>query len=61
MIKDDQKINLDILIGDFVQMVNSESADLSTDPNVKRVKVIKHTEECGCGINCKDVENELEA
>jgi hypothetical protein len=53
MIKDEDKIDLDVLISDFTQMVNMESPDLSTDPNVKRVRVIKAEDGCGCSNpNC---------
>ena len=48
IIEDKDKIDLDELINEFVQMVSDDSEDLSTDPNVRRVKVIRALEECGC-------------
>lgn len=53
MIKEDQKIDLDQLINEFVQMVDENSPEASTDPNVKRVKVIRAQGGCACG-NCFD-------
>jgi len=58
--KDDQKIDLDELITEFMNMVNEDGTDLSTDPNVKRVKVIKASGGCACG-NCLDEEDVMEA
>ena len=45
---DSKKIDLDELINEFVQMVSDDSPDLSTDPNVKRVKIIRAEGGCGC-------------
>lgn len=39
MIPEKDRINIDDIIEDFINAVNEDSPDLSTDPNVKRVKV----------------------
>ena len=55
-IKEEDKIDLDKLVKEFVQLINEDSQDLSTDPNVKRVKVIKA--DCGCcSKDCSGNEN----
>jgi len=43
-ISDDDKIDLNKIVSEFIQYVNEDSPDLSTDPNVKRIKVIKSDE-----------------
>jgi len=54
-IDESNKIDLNQLINEFVQMVSDDSSDLSTDPNVKRVKIIKADGECaGCGTIWND-------
>ena len=58
MIRDDQKIDLNQLINEFTQMVNEDSTDLSTDPNVKRVKIIRAEGGCACG-DCFETEDEF--
>ena len=35
------KINLDEIVSEFIQYINQDSQNLSTDPNVIKVKVIK--------------------
>jgi len=40
-ISNDEKIDLDEITLEFIQYVNENSPDLSTDPNVVKVKVIK--------------------
>jgi len=40
-IPDKDKINLDEIVSEFIQYINQDSQNLSTDPNVVRVKVIK--------------------
>lgn len=51
-INDSEKINLEQLVNEFVNMVNEDSPDLSTDPNVRRVKVIKADGDCpGCSMS----------
>lgn len=50
---DSDKINLDELINEFIQMVSDDSPDISTDPNVRRVRVIRAEGGCGCcGQDC---------
>jgi len=43
-ISKDDKIDLNQIISEFVQYVNEDSPNLSTDPNIIRVKVIKPDE-----------------
>ncbi|HQF37199.1 MAG TPA: hypothetical protein PLL26_06215 [Candidatus Dojkabacteria bacterium] len=51
MSSDNYKIDLNELITEFVNMVSEDAADLSTDPDVKRVKIIKAEGDCpGCGL-----------
>ncbi|HQF36459.1 MAG TPA: hypothetical protein PLL26_02350 [Candidatus Dojkabacteria bacterium] len=46
-IDDKDKIDLNHIISEFIQYVNEDSSNLSTDPNVVRVRVIKPNEyEC---------------
>ena len=40
-ISKDDKIDLNQIISEFIQYVNEDSPNLSTDPNIIRVKVIK--------------------
>lgn len=40
-ISDEEKIDLNQIVSEFIQYVNEESADLSTDPNIVKVKVNK--------------------
>lgn len=40
-ISKDDKIDLNQIISEFVQYINEDSPNLSTDPNIVRVKVIK--------------------
>jgi hypothetical protein len=40
-IPDKDKINLDEIVSEFIQYINQDSQNLSTDPNVVKVKVIK--------------------
>ena len=40
-ISDKDKIDLDEIISEFIQYINQDSQDLSTDRNVVKVKVIK--------------------
>ena len=43
----DDKINLNEIISEFIQYVNEDSpVGLSTDPSIKRIRVIK-PDECG--------------
>lgn len=35
------KIDLNQIVSEFINYVNEDSPNLSTDPNVKRVKIIK--------------------
>ena len=42
----DDKIDLNKIISEFIQYVNEDSPNLSTDPRIKRIKVIKPD---GCG------------
>jgi hypothetical protein len=44
----DDKIDLNQIVSEFVNYVNEDSPNLSTDPTTKRVKVIKPDPE-GCG------------
>ena len=48
-ISNDDKIDLNKIVLEFIQYVNEDSSDLSTDPNVKRIKVIR-PDENGWGI-----------
>jgi len=43
-ISNNDKIDLNQIISEFIQYVNEDSQNLSTDPNVIRVKVIKPDE-----------------
>ena len=45
-ISKDNKINLNEIVKEFIQYVNEDSPELSTDPNVVRVKIIKPDEYC---------------
>ena len=46
-ISNEDKIDLDQMISEFIQYVNEDSPNLSTDPNAIKVKVIKPDEnEC---------------
>jgi hypothetical protein len=40
-ISNDDKIDLNKIVSEFIQYVNEDSPNNSTDPNVVRVKVIK--------------------
>jgi hypothetical protein len=40
-ISNDDKIDLNQVISEFIQYVNEDSPNISTDPNIKRVRVIK--------------------
>ena len=46
-ISNDDKIDLNQIVSEFINYVNEDSPNLSTDPNVKRIKVIKPDSECG--------------
>jgi len=37
----DETIDLNQIISEFIQYVNEDSPDVSTDPNILRVKIIK--------------------
>ena len=37
----DDKIDLNQIVSEFINYVNEDSPNLSTDPNIKRVKIIK--------------------
>jgi len=41
LISESDKIDIDQIIYEFIQYVNQESPDISTDTDVVRVKVIK--------------------
>ena len=59
MTSESYKINLDELITEFVNMVSEDAADLSTDPDVKRVKIIKAEGDCpGCGLKLDSFDDE---
>ena len=45
-ISSEDKIDLNKIVSEFIQYVNEDSPDISTDPNVVRVKIIKK-DECG--------------
>ncbi len=48
-IPEEAKIDLDKIISEFIQYVNEDSPDLSTDPNVIKVKVLKpDSYDCPC-------------
>ena len=48
-ISDDQKIDLEQIVSEFIQYTSIESANKSTDPSVARVKVIKPDgNDCPC-------------
>lgn len=40
-IPSDDKIDLNKIVSEFIQYVNEDSPNLSTDPNIQRIKVIK--------------------
>jgi len=40
-ISNDDKIDLNQIVSEFINYVNEDSPNLSTDPNVQRIKVIK--------------------
>ncbi len=40
-IPSDDKIDLNQIVSEFINYVNEDSPNLSTDPNIKRVKIIK--------------------
>jgi hypothetical protein len=46
-ISDNQKLDLDQIVFDFIQYVNEDSPNISTDPNVRRIKIIKSDNETG--------------
>jgi hypothetical protein len=43
----EDKIDLNEIVSEFIQYVNEDSPNLSTDPNIKRIRVIKPDSECG--------------
>lgn len=43
-ISKDEKIDLNQIVSEFIQYINEDSPNLSTDPNVVRIKVIKPDE-----------------
>ncbi len=43
-ISKDEKIDLNQIVSEFIQYINEDSPNLSTDPNVIRIKVIKPDE-----------------
>lgn len=45
-IPESDKIDLDTIVSEFIQYVNEDSPNISTDPNIVRVKVIK-SDKCG--------------
>jgi hypothetical protein len=45
-ISNNDKIDLNQIVSEFVQYVNEDSPNLSTDPHIKRIKVTK-SDECG--------------
>lgn len=47
-ISNDEKIDLNQIVSEFIQYVNEDSPNLSTDPNVRRIKVIKPAEDGWC-------------
>ena len=44
-ISNNDKIDLNQIVSEFIQYVNEDSPNLSTDPNIQRVKVIKPAED----------------
>jgi hypothetical protein len=47
-ISNEDKIDLNQIVSEFIQYVNEDSpAGLSTDPSIKRIRVIKADDECG--------------
>ena len=40
-ISSNDKIDLNQIVSEFINYVNEDSPNLSTDPNIKRVKIIK--------------------
>lgn len=47
-ISNDDKIDLNQIVSEFIQYVNEDSPNISTDPNVVRIKVVKTNEEECC-------------
>jgi hypothetical protein len=43
-ISNEDKIDLNQIVSEFIQYVNEDSPDISTDPNIVRVKIIKPDE-----------------
>jgi hypothetical protein len=41
----EDKIDLNEIISEFIQYVNEDSPNLSTDPTIKRIRVIKPDED----------------
>ena len=48
IISNDDKIDLNKIISEFIQYVNEDSSNLSTDPTTVRIKVIKPDENNCC-------------
>ena len=44
-ISNNDKIDLNQIVSEFIQYVNEDSPNISTDPNIQRVKVIKPAED----------------